>query len=52
MKPPGGLITGDDYGAQGWWNNGVQKAVDEFVKSNRELTLQVNDTQFIIGKDV
>jgi len=45
---PGGLITGDDYGAQGWWNNGVQKAVDEFVKSDRELTLQVNGSQFII----
>ncbi len=26
---PGGCITGDDYGAQGWWENGVQRAVDK-----------------------
>jgi hypothetical protein len=49
---PGGLITGDDYGARGWWNNGVQKAVDKFVEGNSELTLRVNDTQFILRKGV
>jgi hypothetical protein len=28
---PGGLLTGDDYGVRGWWEDGVTKAVDEFV---------------------
>jgi hypothetical protein len=28
---PGGLVTGDDYGVRGWWDNGVTRAVDEFV---------------------
>lgn len=28
---PGGLLTGDDYGSFGWWEGGVQRAVDEFV---------------------
>jgi Methyltransferase domain len=27
----GGLITGDDYGVRGWWEDGVKRAVDEFV---------------------
>jgi hypothetical protein len=49
---PGGCITGDDYGTQGWWKNGVQRAVDEFVRRKPGLTLRVNDTQFIIEKGV
>jgi hypothetical protein len=28
---PGGLLTGDDYGVRGWWEDGVTRAVDEFV---------------------
>jgi Methyltransferase domain len=28
---PSGLLTGDDYGSFGWWEGGVQRAVDEFV---------------------
>jgi hypothetical protein len=28
---PGGLIAGDDYGVRGWWEDGVTRAVDEFV---------------------
>ena len=27
----GGLLAGDDYGSQGWWEDGVRRAVDEFV---------------------
>ena len=46
---PGGFITGDDYGVVGWWNNGVQRAVDEFVKV-RNLRLDVIESQFIIHK--
>ncbi|SHK42638.1 class I SAM-dependent methyltransferase [Rhodothermus profundi] len=45
----GGFITGDDYGVKGWWNNGVQQAVDEFVKYRR-LKLEVLGSQFIIYK--
>ena len=46
----GGYITGHDYGSSGWWNNGVQKAVDEFV-SDRALSLVVNGSQFTIRKE-
>lgn len=28
---PGGLLAGDDYGEQGWWTDGVTRAVDEFA---------------------
>ncbi|CAA9224545.1 MAG: hypothetical protein AVDCRST_MAG93-600 [uncultured Chloroflexia bacterium] len=47
-----GYITGDDYGAQNWWENGVQKAVDEFVSQRPELTLEVSGRQFVIKKSV
>ena len=50
---PNGHITGDDYGVQNnWWENGVQKAVDEFVSRRPELTLKIDGTQFIITKGV
>lgn len=45
---PGGYIAGDDYGGRGWWDNGVQKAVDEFVEQRPELALEVINKQFII----
>ena len=47
----GGYITGDDYGVKGWWDNGVQKAVDEFVGQRLGLSLEVMGSQFMIGKD-
>jgi hypothetical protein len=46
----GGYITGDDYGKQGWWDNGIQRAVDEFVSRNDSLSLKVIGTQYIIRK--
>jgi hypothetical protein len=49
---PGGCIAGDDYGARGWWENGVQRAVDEFVQHKPGLTLRVHGTQFVIEKGV
>jgi hypothetical protein len=49
---PGGYITGDDYGVRGWWENGVQRAVDEFVSRKPDLKLEVKGTQFIIEKGV
>lgn len=45
----GGYVTGDDYGVVGWWDNGVTKAVDEFVSAHG-LTLEVFASQFIIRK--
>ena len=28
---PGCLLAGDDYGAAGWWDDGVRRAVDRFL---------------------
>jgi Methyltransferase domain len=28
---PGGLLAGDDYGAAGWWDDGVRRAVDRLL---------------------
>ncbi len=47
---PGGYITGDDYGIEGWWENGVQQAVDEFISQNPDAALEVRGSQFIIHK--
>jgi hypothetical protein len=47
----GGYLTGDDYGVRGFWGNGVQKAVDEFVSRTPGVTLKVQGTQFIIKKE-
>jgi hypothetical protein len=44
----GGFMIGDDYGVKGWWNNGVQKAVDEFVGMRPGTSLEVLHTQFVI----
>jgi hypothetical protein len=46
----GGYVVGDDYGNKGYWENGVQRAVDEFVSQRSDLTLEVRSTQFIICK--
>lgn len=46
----GGFITGDDYGVEGWWSNGVQKAVDEFAEGRPDLSVEVIGNQFIITK--
>lgn len=47
-----GFITGDDYGLEGWWDNGVTKAVDEFIEIRKnELNLiSIEKTQFILQK--
>ena len=47
----GGYLTGDGHGMRGFWDNGVQKAVDEFVSRTPGLTLEVQGTQFIIRKE-
>jgi hypothetical protein len=43
-----GYLAGDDYGVEGWWANGVQKAVDEFVAIRPDLNLELIGTQFLI----
>lgn len=47
---PGGLLCGDDYGIAGWWQNGVQRAVDEFVQAGRCEFLGSKNGQFILRK--
>jgi hypothetical protein len=43
------VIAGDDYGLVGWWEDGVTRAVDEFVAS-KGLTLTVLGNQFLFTK--
>jgi len=46
----GGFLVGDDYNAPtGWWKDGVTKAVNEFVETNK-LILSIRNNQFIIEK--
>jgi hypothetical protein len=47
---PGGYLAGDDYGLEGWWKNGVQKAVDEFARRAPGVTLEVRGHQFLCRK--
>jgi len=44
----GGFITGDDYGSQGWWGDGVTRAVDEFRRDC--TTVLIQSSQFILQK--
>lgn len=46
----GGYLAGDDYGVRGYWENGVQRAVDEFVSGKPGAVLEVKGSQFIIRK--
>ena len=45
----GGALLGDDYNTVGWWDDGVTRAVDEFVAA-RGLDLTVEGSQFLIRK--
>jgi hypothetical protein len=47
---PDGLITGDDYGGEGWWEGGVERAVDEFLENWPVRLVMVRGQQFIIQK--
>jgi hypothetical protein len=49
LLEPGGILAGDDYGVAGWWDDGVTRAVDEFVASE-SLQLTVCGQQFLIRK--
>lgn len=45
---PGGFITGDDYGREGWWGDGVDRAVDEFVAGQGVTVVTVRNHQFVL----
>lgn len=49
---PGGFLMGDDYGVEGWWRNGVQKAVDEFASKHSEIMLEIRESQFVFKKKI
>jgi len=46
----GGYIAGDDYGAEGWWEGGVTRAVDEFRAAGTCDTVLIQDRQFLLRK--
>jgi len=46
----GGFITGDDYDRQGFWDHGVTRAVDEFVKQNAVDVVAFRNHQFVLRK--
>jgi hypothetical protein len=49
LLKPGGLLTGDDYGRLGWWDDGVTKAVKEFCGA-RSCVATIMGSQFVIKK--
>ncbi len=44
----GGYITGDDYGLEGWWEGGVERAVDEFCRSRPVERVAIRANQFVL----
>lgn len=48
----GGFISGDDYRLEGWWHNGVTKAVNEFLAKHSNSIEQTFflGTQFLFQK--
>ncbi len=44
-----GLVTGDDYANPGWWEDGVRRAVDQFVASGAVDAVSLSD-QFILRR--
>lgn len=48
---PGGLLAGDDYDRpDAWWDDGVTKAVDEFVKTGAVTVEAIQDHQYVLRK--
>lgn len=47
---PDGLIACDDYGIAGWWDNGVTRAVHEFLPRYSVRVVFVRGTQFVLKK--
>ena len=44
----GGLLAGDDYGVEGWWEDGVTRAVDEFVAEGKAEVVSLDESQFVL----
>ncbi|MEO6841841.1 MAG: class I SAM-dependent methyltransferase [Bradyrhizobium sp.] len=47
---PGGMICGDDYATNGWWNGGVERALHEFLHETgqRVIVRFLVDSQFVL----
>ncbi len=45
---PGGIIAGDDYDFCGWWEDGVTRAVDEYVKDTGIEFARLGHNQYIL----
>ncbi|MDQ3859189.1 MAG: class I SAM-dependent methyltransferase [Actinomycetota bacterium] len=45
---PGGFLAGDDYGVAGWWEDGVTRAVDEFIAAGAASVVALEDRQFVL----
>jgi predicted O-methyltransferase YrrM len=43
---PGGVIAGDDYGLDGWWAKGIDRAVDECAASIGQPKIMGNQFLF------
>jgi hypothetical protein len=46
----GGYLAGDDYAEGCWWQGGVKRAVDEFVRNGLVELLQIKNSQFWLRK--
>ncbi len=44
----GGFIIGDDYIIGGWWDGGVKKAFDEFIRENPKKEVRIMGNHFVI----
>lgn len=48
---PGGLVVGDDYDRpDAWWDDGVTKAVMEFVKAEAVMVEAIHNHQYALRK--
>ena len=45
-----GYVAGDDYTSGGWWQDGVKRAVDEFMREKPVQLVEIRNGQFIIKK--
>jgi hypothetical protein len=46
----GGLLCGDDYASGGWWQGGVKRAVDEFVRAFPVQVVMIRRRQFVLRR--
>lgn len=45
---PSGFLCGDDYGNVGWWEDGVTRAVNEFLSTHPCRTILIENRQFLL----